>query len=474
MKKSTILIASTSVVLCILIHLKISNIESSIKYKVVDGVYEDVGSISESIEEIIKNDPEMERHIGVCKDNIVKNICPEIQRLNSLVENFERTKDWDVLVRIGDMYARGCFPLYGPDEDSALRIYSIASRCPDSVVSSTSMSKFYNTRLNPLSEEDRMGTSFPKDTASNIIRSAENHLKITPLSEFMKCSKLRRESNDKARSLINRTHQDSVNRRNMGTTPLVPVPPREPDTIIVQDVPDVPVTRPRQPFQLDPQVVHSHSVSAAIRENIKSIVAEQGPKKPYDRVKLIDDVMAKLRTTGMKKKDEEKAFRVLVSLVPDKISSIGCSQIDVLNATVNKINSVKDEKVRNNLYESLGKNLASGVERGHVVCSTGRIGRIITTLEGVPEENLGSKIQKSIPMDVVRIEIASLASKIRTDVMAEASEEERTNYDVSDTSRLTEIMKNRFDSEVKKTYVEGLHLDAKIISPIADLYGSAF
>ena len=99
-------------------------------------------------------------------------------------------------------------------------------------------------------------------------------------------------------------------------------------------------------------MVHSHSVSAAIRENIKSIVAEQGPKKPYDRVKLIDDVMAKLRTTGMKKKDEEKAFRVLVSLVPDKISSIGCSQIDVLNATVNKINSVKDEKVRNNLQES--------------------------------------------------------------------------------------------------------------------------
>lgn len=304
---------------------------------------------------------------------------------------------------------------------------------------------------------------------------------MVPLSEFMTCSVRRREVNDQTRAVINRTHQDAVNRRTVGTTrvttdALVPGPPTQFQVPGIEPrvVPPVPATRPKQPFQLDPQNVHDSSVAASIRENIKSIVSEQGPKKPYDRAKLIDDVMAKLRTTGMTKQNEKKAFKVLVSLVPDMISSIGCSQVDVLNATFNKINSVKDEKVKNNLFESLGKNLSSGVERGHVVCSSGRIGRIITTLEGVPEEELGTKLQKAIPIDAVRIEIASLASKIRTDVMAEASEEERINYDVSDTSRLTDIMKDRFDSEVKKTYVDGLHLDAKVVSPISDLYGSAF
>ena len=234
------------------------------------------------------------------------------------------------------------------------------------------------------------------------------------------------------------------------------------------------LTRPKQPFQLDPQNVHQHSVSTILRSNAKALIKE-GDGTPYDRVELIDEVMAKLRTIGITKQDEKKSFRVLVSLVPDMVSSIGGSQLDILDATFNKIKNIEDEEVKKNLFESLGKNLASGVERGNIVCSTGKIARIISTFEGVEPDVLGStNLKKAIPMDTVRIEIGNLASKIRNDVMGEASEKERTDYNISDTSKLTNIMKDRFKNEVQKTYIDGLKLNKKIIDPISDLYGSAF
>lgn len=120
----------------------------------------------------------------------------------------------------------------------------------------------------------------------------------------------------------------------------------------------------------DRQNVHDHAIAQTIKKNVKHIVVDCGD---YDRIELIDNVMSALGTTKLTEKVLAGAFRVLVSLVPDKVESVGCSQIDVLKATKSKIDGVDDKHVKKNLIETLGKNLASGIERGHVVCSTGKI-----------------------------------------------------------------------------------------------------
>ena len=108
----------------------------------------------------------------------------------------------------------------------------------------------------------------------------------------------------------------------------------------------------------------------------------------------------------------------------------------------------------------------------------GKIGRIITTLEGVESKELGdegsTKIQKSVPIGVIRNEISTLASKIRNDVLSESSEKDVTDYNNLPNSKLSDVMNNRFRGEVKRIYVDELHLSEKVLNPIIDTYSSVF
>ncbi|CAM9529752.1 unnamed protein product [Pylaiella littoralis] len=391
-------------------------------------------------------------------------MCPNLQTLDALVETFERTYDWSLVIRIGDMYAKGCYPSYAPDDESALKIYKMASKSPDRLVSSEALYKYTDLRLNPLSPEDRKGRPFPRQTSDRLIESGKKRLRTIPLSHFMKGKSKYIPS---PRSVV--TRGPEVN-----------------NVVIIEDAPlgnvplgNVPLgaNTVRHNYTLDTQNVHDHGVSASVRENIKSVISELGTDNTYDRQEVIESVMNVLRETGLKEKELNRAFRVIVSLVPDMINSIGCSQMDVLNATFKKIQKVKDPNIKKNLFESLGKNLASGIERNNVVCSTGKIGRIITTLEGVDHGDLGidgPKLQKAVPIEVVRTEISALASKVRTDVLSECSDKQVSDYNMNSSTVLSNKMNSRFRGDVKKIYVDGLHLSEKVLDPIVDMYASAF
>lgn len=353
--------------------------------------------------------------------------CPEIQKLKSLVSLFERTQNWALLVEIGDMYAHGCFPFYGTDAHTGCSIYQLASRCPDLLVAARAMSRFVDTRLHPISPKDSVGKPFPIGPAKTLLLHAEYYIERCPRT---------------------------FNRARRQPTPRPPVVAPERTTVPVATLPT------------DKQNVHDHAIAQTTKNNVKDIVVDRGD---YDRVELIDDVMSALRTTKLCEKVLADAFRVLVSLVPDKVESIGCSQIDVLNATKSRIEEVEDKHVKKNLVETLGKNLASGIERGHVVCSTGKIARIVATLEGTDLVK-----NKAVPIEVVRREIASLASKVRDDVLSNVSREDVVAYNTSSLSHLSAKMRARFEREVDAVYVAGLGLSPKVLAPIKALYSAEF
>lgn len=369
----------------------------------------------------------------------------DIQLIDSLVETYERTFDHNILLTIGQMYARGSFPRYSPDETSALNIYKVASTCPDPEVAGMAMAKIIETRFNPIPDEDKRGPSFPLETAKRIVSCAENHIKSLPLSMFMKKS----------------SHID-YNKARKNTTITHVEPVIEEPVIIEPEVRHIHVPDNQT------QNVHDHAVAASLRANVKTL-KEEFPDMTYDRSEVIETTMDKLRNSGVPESSMGNIFRVLVSLVPDEISSIKCSQMDTLFLLTQKLDSIKDETLRTNAYETLGKNLKTGIERGHVVCSTGKISRIISTLEGL---DIG--MQKSVHMDIVKKEIATLASKIRNDILEESSDGNRKSYDSSDSGNLATKMSDRLSEEVQNTYVKELGMSKKILEPIISMYSSVY
>ncbi|CAM9090139.1 unnamed protein product [Ectocarpus sp. 12 AP-2014] len=371
--------------------------------------------------------------------------CPEIQKLESLVSFYQETGDWTALLEVGDMYARGCYPFYGSAPKTALALYQVASRCPDRVVAARALSSFANARTNPVSRRDSVGQPFPQEIASGLIGIAERRVRETPFHEF----------NYRLRVKYLRPR------------PTDPVPDAAPvvATLTAIEAPAVP------PLVLDKQNVHDHAISQATKKNVKHVVAANEAGDEFDRVELIDSVMSEL--TSVKNVTESKlsdSFRVLTSLVPDKIESMGCSQLDVLNATFRKILGVEDPNLRDNLLEALGNNLASGIERDRVVCSTGKIARIVSTLEGTDLVH-----NKSVPIEVIRREIGTLASKIRDDVLSGVTDNDRNAYNSSTTLHdLSDRMRERFQAQVNATYVVGLGLSPKVLWPLVEVYMAEF
>ena len=99
----------------------------------------------------------------------------------------------------------------------------------------------------------------------------------------------------------------------------------------------------------------------------------------------------------------------------------------------------------------LFKSLASCVEQGSIVCSTGKIVRIIGSLEG-----LGLNEQHNLPTlqpeYIIDNEIGQLAIKIKDDILIGCSKEDVAKYENGENIILEEKMKNLFKNKLFEIY----------------------
>jgi hypothetical protein len=146
---------------------------------------------------------------------------------------------------------------------------------------------------------------------------------------------------------------------------------------------------------------------------------------------------------------KEDAFRVLESLNDAEHSGLEISERAALNAVWAKISSLPGGDKRDakrDAKDILVQQLASGVEQGAIVCSTGKIARIMGTMDGLSE---GAQLK---PMWAVREEIGSLAAKIR-------------NAGGDDV---------QFREKALETYVQNLEMDRRVVENIVDEYALGF
>lgn len=441
---------------------------------------------------------------------------PEIVQLRELLQSILASTHgtngtacrWDALIAIGDMYHRGGYPRFLPDPDAASECYKIAAMCPDGQVAGVAQMKYMEARLSPIKKEDCAGAPMPYAFCRDACRAAQGIVLRTPSAAFQRPSYPKKQNERRAqpggeeeearaarpvhhpvpipvydiRGNVMGETADAVNgeegilqrvlheqalgaRAAAQRLPLRFAPPRRPPPLAV----GVPA------FRHDGQNVHDHGITTATDYNLRRLREEEeqqreeqdnqrGDQKltPREEAKrrLVEEQREEARVKeardgiiacpDISPRQKADALHVLDGLNKTHLhSSYNATERQALATVWDKINR---SEYRDNLTETLAKQLASGVEYGSTVCSSGKIARIVSTLDGTENEAAPR------PMWAVREEIGSIAAKVREDEDGKDEEDQ----------------KRAFAERVHDEYVNKLGMNEGIIDGIVNEYSMGF
>jgi hypothetical protein len=396
---------------------------------------------------------------------------PEIDALERLVHTMiEATTGkcrWDNLIAIGDVYQRGAFPRFLPDPDRAMQCYKVAAMSPAGRHAGLAQSKYIQTRMLPIPTEDQAGQRLPSHFADLACDTAYAAFVLTPRTMFEAPRTPADEEEEEQRPGFG---------RNERTAMLIPHPPlhlvttaageaagnddelalrhatflqQQQQALMLDGAIRHANATAGPAFKTDSQNVHDHAISSTTDHNLKRLIRENEGGVDGDNTRMIKDIRTRiLALQDLTPESKEAALHVLSGLGDATHSTYGSSERQALAAVWNNIQTAPEH--RENLEETLAKQLASAVENGHTVCSTGKIARIVSTLDGVSHE------AKAAPMWAVREEIGSMAAKVRDEV------------DDDDAAR------EAFAKRVSEEYVQKLGMNATVIGPLIEEYSAGF
>lgn len=371
---------------------------------------------------------------------------------------------WDNVLDMGDIYARGSHPFLKPNTRMAMKLFETASLCPDPIVAGSGRMKMSDLVENDVKEEDQRGDRI--DDRFGIV-VAEHAARI--FDRLQKHSK----------NNTNTTPDDVISKRN---SEMLRISNRVQEELVrpKKKTPSRAEARRMDRIGGGSQNAHDHGVTSAVKENVKNIHKEFNASKQkfqqhHEVIDRLCGVCSRVRddpgTIGLTPDQISDAYDVAASLTEDKYSDTGVTQIGILDMVLWKIRTISDRQIRNNVQETLCKRLSSAVyDHGQVVCATGKISRIVSVFEGVFEES-----QKNVSLKIVEMEIAQLASKTREDLLKRVGPVGRKAYESTNSvPEYVAEMTNTLKTEVAKEYVEKLHMNPAILEPIVDTYTKVF
>jgi hypothetical protein len=402
---------------------------------------------------------------------------PEIRRLTKLLNDFVQNpqQNWDKVVAIGDIYRKGAYPRFLPNEDLAMECYKIAAACPDGETAGMAQTKYIEVRTEPIADDDKAGTQLPTEYGYRACRLAEKEIRLTPFSMFQKPKY--KKSRDFSYEDVN-TRTQFLPENDADLLPFMDIlelnrnqRQSELQTAMTGITPVTRSTHQTPAYTSDSQNVHDHSVVRAIKHNLSNL------KRAHTVDRKTKDVKEEVRNAILIQNDlseEEKynALQVVDNLSLTNHSVFGESEADVLRIVWSRINAAQDPQEKENLTEMLGKQLASGIENGHVVCSTGKISRLMGTFDGLTES---SELETAKPMWAVKEEIANLAATVRKKHLEQLTQSQRDMFERGeDFSGIEERMKRDFEATATEQYVQKLGMSKKVVEPIVQMYMEGF
>ena len=342
---------------------------------------------------------------------------------------------WSLLVEIGRLYKRGEYPHLLPGDEAAWQVLRAAASCPDGVVAGEAQLMLLEP---PLAAEDRRGRAMRTGPAELVTAAALRAIKATPSFAFHR----------PVFAALARTREP---------TPTLVTKPAVAAFEDIIDMLDSPQQAPPPRAIIDRQNVHDHGVNTAVARSLHALrAAHPAAVKSDEQQRALERSVDAVLSAPMADLAPDEAARVKgdALAVLDRIgaetgrhSVLGVTEREVLSMVWSAIESGPADST-DGLRETLTKQLASGVERGSVVCSTGRIARVVSALDG--SGRLAADLR---PMWAVREELGTMAARIRDKGAPGGAA--------------------AFREEATRLYVEELGLSRDLVAPVIAEYAEA-
>lgn len=341
------------------------------------------------------------------------------QHRRAIIEILETPTTWEDALAVAELYRYGAYPEFAPHPHmAALLLRGIETKCE---IPSIVQQACHMAQSPSIHERDVAGTPIPLEPGHRLLRRIQAVVKVPQPVEI-------------------RHHPVTPSR--ITPRPLVTGNQR--------------------------QNSHDHGVTTSAQSTLKAL---QRDEKPAGNAVEALETLLFSNAVDMNDEEKAKALEVLGSLASDRThSGLGVSEREALDLVWERIRRVEDETTRNNAAETLCKQLASGFEHGTTVCSTGKIARLVSSLDGLDLDGHRSLT----PVWAVKEELGSLAARVRTDVLKTATDAQRRAYELGDAPDIEEAMRASFVTRASKTYRDDLGMSAKIVDPLIATYADGF
>ena len=409
----------------------------------------------------------------------------ELARLEKLTEPFT----WQGLLALGDAYARGSYPYLSPDESVAEDLYRECSRAPDPEVAGLAQQRFVELRVNGsmIAQADRNpnAPSVPRSIADAAKRAA--NVAAQQASYQSRPRWFRAREIQRPRSVFAPQNGGGdgegvgghrTRRRDDGTAMGMFAAMQQRVFPATRAAPADDAADEVDVHRIDTQNVHDHTVARTVRNNLAKVgeslqTGERVCGREAAR-QATDFLLTSDSWNGVEKAD---ALDVIDALNDSPNESAGVSQLGALSTVWSATHRIQCPQRRRNVRETLIDQLRSAKENGNVVCSTGRIARIASALDGIDTSDVGVDLQTAKPMWVVRQEIASLAARTRAECEGLNSNVDDTrpgrggdDGDDDDDADEGTAAASLFRKRAQQEYIDKLKFSKAILDPLINEY----
>lgn len=353
-----------------------------------------------------------------------------VQALHHYVVAFQKHGYEDAIIEIAELYSYGLHPSVPPEKILAGRIFNYICHSQQFSQRSKDYAKYVLHNIAPLMYDDT-----DRSTGSNSCFLPTNIVEILTSVEP---------------DVLICTEQHA---------PIVVIEDDHDATIVITP-----------PIVSDSQNVHDSELQNAAKKNIDVLYSSQDESDPRQVINAIYQTHPKLSP-----KDKLNISLVLDSINDTNVhSKYGKTEMQILNAIWGRINSPVNNKNKDELIMSLADQLSSAVEHDTVVCSTGKIMRIVSSLEAI---DLGNDIASLKPKWAIEREISEAAIKARSSVLSSHPKHLVNAYNNGDSEGddLSRKMRDILENKCYNDYVKPGIIDSKealklILQPFLDSF----
>ncbi len=349
---------------------------------------------------------------------------PEIKKINSLVDEYTITQNPFLLIEIGDIWRKGAYPRFKSDKSIAIRYYILAAGSNDKIAAEIASAKYIEASREDISEIDDVGQQLNDiyfQAVEAVTRDATPHLQNNyELDEFE-------------------------------TELLIDEPIAE----------EAPIQQPRMIFLNDSQNVHDHFVNKMIKNNIDKLKQKYGAALDAhltNPIKIVEILKDNVYRDAEFDTYQKASIINVINAFSENNKQFECSELDALFLVYRYI---IDQSNKNDLIHNLFLQLLDCYYNGFIVCTTGKISRVISVIGDLE----GFEDARNIYY--IKDELERLASKTRDEILHKLTPEQINDYNTggAESDQITEEIKNKYRNIVQEEYCAKLGIDYNIISP---------